>query len=822
MSTKGQHCSSIHVSHHLQNAANLSRSSPARSDGVAPEMSHVCSYMDHANSKGIWFGDNPLLFYVPSLLLQLSLINVVTKCFHFFLKPLGQPAIISQILAGVFLGPSVLGQSTTFLTNVFPNETRVVLETAAAFAFMLFIFLIGVKVDPTMVFRTGKQPLIIGILAIFVPYGLSNFVAFLLQKHVYLDQETFEALPFIVAVQCMTAFPVVACFLDDLKILNSEIGRLASSSSIICDVCNWGIMMINYTARLADRKSFRITIGSFFSTVLFLVAILYGIRPAALWAVRRTPEGRPVKEIYICAVLVTLMICGFIGELIGITAFGGSLALGLVIPDGPPLGAALEEKLDSFVHVFMPLFFAVSGLETNFSAIKHMEHVGVIQLLACVSIVGKVLGTVLPPLFLRIPVRDALSLALIMNTKGIAELGFMIQMKHMNQLTEEPYTVMVISVVVITGVISPIIKVLYDPSRRYLAYRRRTILHLRRNEELRILTCLHSPETVQAVISLLQASNATKESPITIVVLHLVKLVGRSSSLLVAHRQHEKSSSKRTQSEQIFSAFKKFEQLNVGRVFLNNTFKGISPYATMHNDVCSLALEKRSILIIVPFHKQYIYGETVETSSALENLNKKVLDKAPCSVGVLIDRVKQKNPRYILSEQLLQKVAVIFFGGADDREALAYGQRMSENPSIQVNLIRFITSDSENVVGGKERSKMLDAKILSDFKHSAKTTSCKQVSYQEEEVSSGKDVVALTRSVGDANDLVLVGRRHGESDIMHQLKEWRDRGELGAVGEILASPEHNCAASVLVLQQQTKLWGLQDPEESTHLRKCDL
>lgn len=389
----------------------------------------------------------------------------------------------------------------------------------------------------------------------------------------------------------------------------------------------------------------------------------------------------------------------------------------------------------------------------------------------------------------------------------------------MQHLTEEPYTIMVITVVVMTGVISPIVKVLYDPSRRYLAYRRRTILHLRHNEELRILTCLHSPENVQAVISLLQASNPTKESPVNLVVLHLVKLTGRASSLLIAHRPHEKPSSKRNQSEQIFSAFGKFEQLNNGRVFLNNTFKGISPYATMHDDVCSLALEKRSILIILPFHKQWIYGETVETSHAFKNLNRKVLEKAPCSVGIFLDRVKQKNPRYILSEQLLQKVAVLFFGGADDREALAYGQRMSQNPIIELNLTRFITLNTEGVVGGKERSKMLDANILSDFKQ--KTVSCKRVSYQEEEVSSGQDVITLTRAAGEAYDLVLVGRRHGESHIMHQLKKWKDRGELGEVGEILAS-DHKCGASVLVVQQQTKLWGLQDPEESTHLRKCDL
>ncbi|WOG87422.1 hypothetical protein DCAR_0206647 [Daucus carota subsp. sativus] len=408
----------------------------------------------------------------------------------------------------------------------------------------------------------------------------------------------------------------------------------------------------------------------------------------------------------------------------------------------------------------------ISQTLTDVFAIKKMDNVGSIQLLACASFVGKVLGTILPPLCCRMPIRDALSLALVMNTKSIAELGFMIQMKHMNQLTAEPYTIMVISVVVITGVISPIVKFLYDPSRRYLAYRRRTILHLRRNEELRVLTCLHSPENVQA-------SNPTKESPINLVVLHLVKLIGRASSLLVPYRQREKPSSKRSESEQIFSAFRKYEQLNYG---------------------------------------SWIYGETVETSHAFRNLNKKVLDKAPCSVGVLLDRVKQKNPRYVLSEQLLQK-------GPDDREALSYGQRMSSNSTIELHLVRFITSNSQNIMGGKERSKMLDDNILSDFKHN--TMSSKRVSYQEEVVSSGKDVVSSTRSVGVSHDLVLVGRRHGESLLMYQLKTWRDRGELGEVGETLAYPEYNCEASVLVMQHQTKLWGLHDPEESTHLRKCD-
>lgn len=387
----------------------------------------------------------------------------------------------------------------------------------------------------------------------------------------------------------------------------------------------------------------------------------------------------------------------------------------------------------------------------------------------------------------------------------------------MQLLKAEPYAVMIISVVVLAGVVSPLVKVLYDPSRRYIAYKRRTILHSRRNDELRILACLHCPENVQAVISLLQASNPTMVSPISLVVLHLVKLTGRSTSVLVAHRQRDKPSANPSKSEQIFSAFGKFEQLNEGRVVVCNSYKGISPYATMHNDVCSLALEKRTILIIIPFHKQWIYGELVQTSYAFRHLNKNVLEKAPCSVGVLLDRIKLKNPRYIISELLLQRVAVLFFGGADDREALSYGQRMSENPNVKLRLIRFTTSNSTEIVGGKARSKMLDDNILNDFKYN--TMRCERVSYREEIVSGGMDVVSVIRSMGNDYDLVLVGRRHGESQIMSQLNKWSERGELGAVGEILAATDLKFGASVLVLQQQKKLWGLQDPEESTHLRK---
>lgn len=325
----------------------------------------------------------------------------------------------------------MLGQNMPFLARVFPRKTRLVLDTVSVFGFMLFVFLIGVKMDLSMVVKSGKKALAVGILGFFVPLGLAGSVAYLLNKFLSLDHDVARALPYVVPMLSMTAFPVITCFLDELKILNSEIGRLASSSSIICDVCLWSFSCINFATELAKTKSLIVIIGSSVSVGLFVVVVILVIRPAALWVIQHTPETRPVKETYIILALVTLMASGFAGEIIGIKATTASLVLGLIIPDGPPLGAALVDTLDCFVSLMLlPLFFAVSGLKVDVFCIQNLKNVGVLQLVVLVAFIGKTVGSMLPLIICRMPFRDALSLGLIMNTKGIVELAVLNDIKN--------------------------------------------------------------------------------------------------------------------------------------------------------------------------------------------------------------------------------------------------------------------------------------------------------------------------------------------------------------------------------------------------------
>lgn len=331
------------------------------------------------------------------------------------------------------MGPSALGYYSAFASKVFPVSGINVLETFSIFGLMLFIFQVGVKMDPMIIVKSGKKALAVGILCFVLPNALARFATFVLNHFLSLDKEVSNVLSYVVMLLSMTSFPVVACFLAELEILNSEIGRLACSSSMVCDICYWSVISFKYTITSFEEMSPKSLVGSFLSNALLISLIVFGIRPGALWIVQNSPEGKHVKEIYIFAVFVALLICGFLGEVTGLTALSTSFFLGLVIPDGPPLGAALSDRLDCFVSVLlMPLFFTVCGLRMNVFSIQTLENVGVIQLIFCVALFGKVVGAILPPLLCRMPFRDALALGLIMNCKGTIELVILISWKVQN------------------------------------------------------------------------------------------------------------------------------------------------------------------------------------------------------------------------------------------------------------------------------------------------------------------------------------------------------------------------------------------------------
>lgn len=351
--------------------------------------------------------------------------------------------------------------------------------------------------------------------------------------------------------------------------------------------------------------------------------------------------------------------------------------------------------------------------------------------------------------------------------------------------------------VVLIGTGVPIVvKWLYDPSRKYAGYIKRNIIDSKPNSELQILACIHLPDHVNAVINLLEASCPSKDNPMAVDVLHLVKLRGQATPIFISHTKKKKILPEYSYSKNVIVSFNKFEGNNWGTVSVN-TFTTVSPPKLMHEDICTLALDKLSSIIILPFHRRwYADGSTESDNDTIRALNCKVLHRAPCSVGILVDRGNIRRPTSVdpLSEPSYD-IAMIFLGGSDDREGLAYATRMTQDTRVNLTVIHLIPSNPNHAM--KEWEKMLDSVALRDVKTNG------YINYMEKAVAGGPDTARIIHSMVNEYNLIIVGRRDNmESPQTSGLKEWSEFPELGILGDLFASADYSGRCSVLVVQQQ--------------------
>ncbi|XP_030924628.1 cation/H(+) antiporter 15-like [Quercus lobata] len=543
----------------------------------------VCEPRQNLSSRGIFFDDNPFDFAVPVLCAQLSISALINAFLQLVLSPVGETAFISQMWTGIAMGPSILGKFGALAATIYPKKSLYLRKTLGNFACLLFMFLVGVKMDLSM---------------------------------------------------STSSFHVIACLLADLNLLNSELGRLATSSS-----------MVN-----------------------------------------------------------------------GVHFMLGPMILGLAVPDGWPLGSAIVDKLDSYVSsILLPSYFIIDI---------------------------------------------------------------------------ESYNSLIITMVLMTQTLTPIVKLLYKPSKRYMGVNRRSIQHTMANEELRLLACTFNQNSTPSIINLLEVSHPMLRSPICFYIVHLMELLGRSSPILVVHQKGKRSSIHSHHSDHVINAFRLYEQHSRGKVMVH-PFTAIAPYATMHDEICNLAFEKRVSMVIIPFHKRWILHGSEECDNPIKAVNFKILKNAPCSVGILVDKGTLSG-RNLGSRKPLYSIGMIFVGGPDDREALTYAMRMAEHPKVSLTVIQLVQPH--------KKSNELDFDIIKRFK--MPNIHQKHYLYREEVVKDSVEMINVIKSLENLYELILVGRQHeSNSPLFMGLTLWNEYPELGYLGDMLVSSESDWKVSVLVVQQ---------------------
>ncbi|XP_052137820.1 cation/H(+) antiporter 19-like [Oryza glaberrima] len=747
-----------------------------------------CPAAMKATSQGAFQKENPLDFALPLIILQICLVVVVTRGLAYLLRPLRQPRVIAEIIGGILLGPSALGRSSKFLHNVFPPKSMTVLDTLANLGLLFFLFLVGLELDISAIRRTGKKALAIALAGISAPFALGIGTSFAFRATIVKGAPQAPFLVFMGVALSITAFPVLARILAELKLLTTDLGRMAMSAAAVNDVAAW--ILLALAVALSGSGSPIISLWVLLTAAGFVAAIFLFLRPALAWMARRSPEGEPVKELYICATLAIVLAAGFVTDTIGIHALFGAFLVGIAVPkDGPFAGVLIEKVEDLISGLFLPLYFVSSGLKTNVATIRGAKSWGLLVLVIVNACLGKIGGTVITSLLVKIPVREAVTLGFLMNTKGLVELIVLNIGKDRKVLNDEAFAIMVLMALFTTFITTPIVMAIYKPARPTAPYKRRTVDGGEADGELRVLACFHTNRNIPTLLNLVESSRGTGRGRLVMYAMHLVELSERSSAITLVQRARRNGMpffNSGDKAEQMVVAFEAFQQLSSVRV---RPMTAISDLDTIHRDVIDSATAKRAAIVVMPYHKMLQHDGTFQSlGSAYHAINKRVLREAPCSVAVLVDRGLGGHAQ-VSAKNVAFSVAALFFGGPDDREALAYATRMAEHPGVAVTLERFRPSRAQ-----PDEDAAADEAAVEAFKSKVGMVKDGSVRFDERPAQSKAEVMEAINSLSMFS-VFVVGRMPPTAPLVEKPDE------LGPVGSYLASPEFRTSASVLVVKR---------------------
>ncbi|XP_047318412.1 cation/H(+) antiporter 15-like [Impatiens glandulifera] len=773
----------------------------------------VCYPTTLISSGGIWTGDNPSNFALPTFIYQTIVMLCLNRLIVFFLRPMRFPRVVAELLSGIIIGPSMLGTYGVFVAYVMPKRSVILMELMSTIGMTYYVFLLGLEMDLSIVKSNFKMALPIAIMGMLPPFFVGCAFSFMLHKYTTIGSGNFLII-FSVALSS-TSLPALGRTLQEFRLFDLDIGRLSISAALITNTISVCLVVIAISIGQMQGSVFPgfmviLSFAVFVSLQVFLIGP--GVTKLIMWHT----EEDSLSEIAMSLVLAGVMMSAVVTDAIGMHALVGAFTFGLVIPYGP-FAMSLIDRLEDFVLGFLvPIFFMTSGLKTNLSKIQGASTWGMLIVAAVTGAAGKVAGTLFGAVFYQMPIKDGLSLGLLMNTKPAIELIALNIGKDQHVIDDITFAMIEVLALVMTVFIMPIVTTIYKPGRKLVHYKRRTIQRTRGDVVLRVITCIHNPRNVPTIVNLLEASHPTKRSPLAISTLHLIELTGHGSSTIIVHgtekSEHPIIERVRGQSENIINAFHNFERQSHFVSVKNAT--AISLFPTMHEQVTNFAEEMRAAVIIVPFNKQTI-DDTESSDLKTRAFNENLLANAPCSVCILIDRGMTGSTK-VKGKKVSHHIALLFFGGPDDREALSYAMRMSEDPANNLTVIRFLPGNdavktatmekNKSGVGSltlqidKEKEEQLDEDILNEFK--MLKTNDKSFTYKEMFVNNGEETLASIRTVDRIHELFIVGRTQETSSLLVAgLSEWNEFQELGIIGDLLCSAEFMSTTSVLVVQQ---------------------
>lgn len=428
------------------------------------------------------------------LLIQIIAVLLMVRLFGFLFKHIGQPGVIGEIVAGIVLGPSVLGY---FFPDVFqalfPPESLTNLELLSQVGLVLFMFVIGMELDFSVLKNKINETLVISHAGILVPFFLGIVASYWIYEEYAAAQTAF--LPFALFIgisMSITAFPVLARIIQERNMTKTSLGTLAIASAANDDVTAWCLLAV--VIAIAKAGTFASALYAIGLTALYIIIMFMVVRPFLKKVGEVYANQEVINKTFVALILLILIISSTLTEIIGIHALFGAFMAGVVMPPSIGFRKVMMEKVEDIALVFfLPLFFAFTGLRTEIGLINSPALWGVCLLLITVAVAGKLGGCAVAARLVGEPWKDSFTIGTLMNTRGLMELVALNIGYEMGVLPPSIFVILVIMALVTTFMTTPLLHLV----ERIFARREERL-----SAKLKLVFCFGRPESGRSLLSI--------------------------------------------------------------------------------------------------------------------------------------------------------------------------------------------------------------------------------------------------------------------------------------------------------------------------------
>jgi Kef-type K+ transport system membrane component KefB/nucleotide-binding universal stress UspA family protein len=556
------------------------------------------------------------------VLLAVAVVIVSARVLGSIFRLINQPRVIGEIVAGILLGPSLLGLFFPEITSfLFPSEVIQVLQILAQFGLIFFMFLIGAELDHKMIRGSGHTALLVSHYSIVVPFTLGLAAALLIFPVVGSGNFTGFAL-FMGAAMAITAFPVLARILTDTGLHRTRIGALAITCAAVDDVTAWCILAV--VVAIVKASGPLDAIQTVLLALAFLGLMIFVVRPLIDRVASVKPDRGRIGATVMSGLLVALFLSAWATEAIGIHAIFGAFMFGAVLPRSHSIAAQITERLEDVTVLFLlPVFFAVVGLSTQIGLVSGSELWLLTGLIVAIAIVGKIGGSVIAGLAAGESFRASTVLGVLMNARGITEIVILTIGRGLGVISPALFTMMVLMALITTFMTTPLLTILYprkmidgdlagDVTREMMALATR---------ERRVMVGVTDPITARPLLELAKRLRGLDESPTTIILASVVRPPGYEQ---VRANLSAMDDAAANAAEELEAVKDRLEADGVEAEIVT----AVGPEPSV--ELIRLVERRGAGILLLGSHQAYLGYRP------LGGIAGELLDKAPCDVAVLV------------------------------------------------------------------------------------------------------------------------------------------------------------------------------------------